>query len=73
MTIRHAVCSYCGRLLVEGEPPTVFGCCVVCGERISRQRKREELARARKAYRRPAQTEEQLNEAGDPFARLLED
>lgn len=67
-----AMCSYCRRMLVDGDPPAVFGTCVACGERIDRQRKRERIAMERNKERKPAQTREQLEAAGDPFVGMRE-
>lgn len=53
MPTRRCVCSYCPTVIIDGEPPTVFGLCIPCGERIDRERKAERWAMYRKHMRDP--------------------
>ena len=41
MAQQRTVCSYCPTVLNDGDPPTFFGLCIPCGERIDRERRAE--------------------------------
>ncbi|HUW13168.1 MAG TPA: hypothetical protein VM537_25820 [Anaerolineae bacterium] len=65
------VCSYCGRLMMDGTGETIFGCCVLCADRINKQQERERMRNKRRVDRKGPAEERWPDE--EVFAGFMEE
>jgi hypothetical protein len=70
---QEVICWRCKVMIQEGHGPAFHGLCVPCGDAVARERRREEQQMQLRKLRKPAQTAEDMEKAGDPFKGFREE